>query len=366
MNENSKNNEDWNQTSDRPLKVEVLVNSLGPHERVRIREPFFMLQRMGISVRLHRHPFHLPSCIQPHSMVIWQRPLPESWQQQINLLRWFRSRGCLLLTEWDDHPDLMPIKVLKHLNDTMMAPIRGCHILHTSSSRLARELQHINPLSVVIGNATRRQPEFNADKHINCDNVRIFVGNQNREQEHQRLASNLRAWCKKDSRIKIVIINDYKLASRLPQSQTELHPLCKYQQYRALLASCHLALLPLEKTTANACKTPIKWIEAASESTVCIAGPELYGSVIDHGHTGWMVEDLDQMVSIAELLHQNTERRVAIANNAYRTIKAQYGLLASCEHRIWLYKHLWRSQKRIDRHLITRLPAASNARHFNT
>ena len=145
--------------------LEVLINSVGPHERVRVQDPFFSLQRIGVDIRLHMYPFHLPSCIRPHSMIIWQRPLPESWERQLEMLRWFRNRGCLLLTEWDDHPDLFPKKVQMKLKDTQMAPIRGCHLLHTSSQKLALNLVNINPLHLILENASRvikADPTFRA------------------------------------------------------------------------------------------------------------------------------------------------------------------------------------------------------------
>ena len=67
---------------DRPLRIEVLVNSPGPHDQVRIREPFAALQALGVDCRIHERPFRFNDCIRPHSLVIWQRPLRESQQRQ--------------------------------------------------------------------------------------------------------------------------------------------------------------------------------------------------------------------------------------------------------------------------------------------
>ena len=64
--------------TDRPLRIDVLVNSPGPHDQVRIRDPFSALQQLGVDCRIQERPFRFSSCIRPHSLVIWQRPLPES------------------------------------------------------------------------------------------------------------------------------------------------------------------------------------------------------------------------------------------------------------------------------------------------
>ena len=113
--------------NDRPLQIEVLVNSPGPHDQVRIREPFMALQALGVDCRIHERPFRFNDCIRPYSLVIWQRPLPESQQRQWEHLQWLRQRGCLLLTEWDDHPELLPASVRQQLADQAMAPPRLCH-----------------------------------------------------------------------------------------------------------------------------------------------------------------------------------------------------------------------------------------------
>ena len=61
--------------TDRPLQIEVLVNSPGLYDQVRIREPFAALRKQGVDCRIHERPFRFNDCIRPHSLVIWQGPL---------------------------------------------------------------------------------------------------------------------------------------------------------------------------------------------------------------------------------------------------------------------------------------------------
>jgi glycosyltransferase involved in cell wall biosynthesis len=347
-----------NREDPQQLRIEVLVNSIGPHERVRVRDPFFMLQRMGVDVRLHRYPFHLPSCIRPNSLVIWQRPIPESWERQMEILRWIRDRGCLLLTEWDDHPELFPQRIRVLLKGTNTAALQCCHVIHTSSTELAFQLKAYNEATVVLENATRRIPDINLRKHLDQNSFKVFIGNQNRDSEHNSLAESLSEWCRNDVEVKVVIIEDENLRRKLPADQVEHHKRCRYEKYRSLMRSCHVALLPLQHSIANACKTPIKWIEGAAESTVCIAGPELYGKSIRHGDTGWLVDDIREMTDAARWLKVQNQTRLNIAINAHAEIVRHHSLSTNCSHRLWIYERLWKMRSKIDSALISRLPEA--------
>ena len=341
-----------------------MVNSPGPHERVRVTEPFSLLESLGIDVRLHPAPFHLPSTIRPHSLVIWQRPLPESWRQQMNILRWIRDRGCLLITEWDDHPDLFPLHVQRKLIATDGAALRCCHLIQTSNTRLAEALKKFNPHNVIFENATGLIPQLNLEKHRDSSNPRIFIGNQNRHTEHQKLIDDLKRWCMRDRSIKIVVIQDRPLATALPTEQVEFHATCPYEQYRSVLRSCQIALMPLMKSTSNACKTPIKWIEAAAESVVCVGGPELYASTFNGSQRGVMVNEQTSPVLLAENLWLDVNARCRIATEAHQYVRKHHCMPPAVTYRLWMYKEIWRIRTRIDRKLLERLPQATTNRPF--
>ena len=234
-----------------------------------------MLRSWGVDVRLHAPPFHLPSSARPHSLVIWQRPLPESWQRQLETLRWIRDQGSLLLTEWDDHPDLFPEQIRNQLNATHAAALKCCHLIHTSSTTLGQVLHQHNPYNVVVENATSWIPELNLDKHLQASSARIFIGNQNRESDHQLLVEGLLQWCERDPSIRLVIVQDQKLAKALPTEQVQFHRTCPYPRFRKLMSSCHLALLPPVDPRQMLAKLQSNGWEAAAESVVCIGGPEL-------------------------------------------------------------------------------------------
>jgi hypothetical protein len=339
--------------ADRPLRIEVLVNSPGPHDQVRIREPFGALQQLGADCRIHERPFRFSHCIRPHSLVIWQRPLPESRQRQWEHLQWLRERGCLLFTEWDDHPELFPSSIRHQLEATEMAPLQLCHMLHTSNPKLLEALRPWQPLGLAMENTIHTIPAPNPDKHHN-GNIRVFVGNQNRGEEHSKLRPHLQAWLQQDARIQIVIIGDRNLASKLPNERIEYHPILNYAPYRRLLSSCQIALLPLEQTIANSCKTPIKWLECVAESVAVIAGPELYKQACPDGCSVW-APTIEQIVPLATALANEPSRRIALTTNAYHWLKANGILTDHTSFRLWIYQQLWRKRQRIDALTVRRL-----------
>ena len=86
--------------------IDVVVNSAGPWSTVRVEQPYTALQQYGWDVHFVPTPFDPLRQIRDRALVIWQRPLPESVQQWRLILQGLRSRSCLVLVDWDDHPDL--------------------------------------------------------------------------------------------------------------------------------------------------------------------------------------------------------------------------------------------------------------------
>ena len=342
---------------DRPLRIEVLVNSPGPHDQVRVREPFHALQRLGIDCRIHERPFRFSRCIRPHSLVIWQRPLPESWARQSEHLQWLRERGCLLFTEWDDHPDLFPEPIQRQLVASEFAPLVLCHALHSSSAVLVKALTSHHPLGLVFENGPAEVPPLNGHKQLQSP-LRVLIGNQNRQADHASLVAGLRAWLQADPSVQIVCVADDALAAALPSHRVERHARLAYGLYRQLLRSCQMALLPLSRSLPNRSKTVIKWAEAAAESVVVVAGPELYGAVSADAHgelTAIVVPQLDALVPAARALAAHPQQRLALAARAHRWVERAWCLEHLLPQRLELYQRIWERRDQLDRRLLQRL-----------
>ncbi len=337
----------------RPLRIEVLVNSPGPHDQVRIRDPFLAMQKLGLDCRIHEKPFLFNSCIRPNSLVIWQRPLPANRIRQWEHLQWLRERGCLLFTEWDDHPDLFNSSIRKQLEEISMAPLELCHCIHSSSTRLVKALSEFNPLGLVIDNAVSEVPKINLQKHQERT-LRVLIGNQNRLNEHEKLSEGICSWIRINQNIKLVIIADKVLKEKLPKERVEFHKLLNYNDYRSLLASCHIALLPLAENTANWCKTPIKQMECAAESVASVAGPALYKSSCPSDCAVY-VNQVQKIIGAAEILAKEHLRRQDLVKASHQWVEKEWSLQKHLAHRIWLYKSIWTRRKKLDSKLVFRL-----------
>ena len=334
-------------------RVDVLVNSPGAWATVRTDQPFAALQRSGWDVRVHTKPFLLQQVVRPASLVVWQRPLPDSVAQWLAVVAWIRAQGCLLLVEWDDHPDLFPPGIRAKGQSLDWLQLRCAHGLQASSLQLHRVLRGFHPAVWLLENAVDPVPPLrwpSASEH-----ARIFLANFNREAEHRRLARVLADWlCEADGPT-LVTLGSSGLDGLMPMQRWERHPVQPYEQYRRLLSSCDVALLPLDKGEAQACKTAIKWQEAAAESVAVVAGPELYGPWCADGRYGICVSSVDEVIPEARDLVCDLPRRQLIVADAHARVSALQ-LQRQLLWRMELYQRLWRLRPALDRQLLMRYP----------
>jgi hypothetical protein len=335
--------------------IDVLVNAVGSWATVRVQQPFGALQQLGWDVQIHEPPLDLTRIIRPRSLVIWQRPVPQSWQQWKHCVSLIRSRESLLLVEWDDHPALFPQEVRQRMQACDHAHLRMVHALHCSCPALARALNRFHPHALVVENGVAPLPALNLVKHQANRPIRVFLGNLNRLEEHRQLVPALRRWLADSPSLQLVCAGPTGLEGQMPQERVEQHSLLEYPAYRQLLASCQLALLPLSRGAAQACKTPIKWLEAAAESTVVVAGPELYGPWLANNRHGLWAESVEQVVALARQLANNPARRQKLAAQAHQAAQ-QHALNNQLAWRQELYQHLWRIRESLDRELLERWP----------
>lgn len=323
-----------------------------------MRQPFLAMKELGVDCRLHERPFRFNYCIRPHSLVVWQRPLPPSWDRQIEYLQWLRQRGCLLVTEWDDHPTLFPIKVQTHLEACSMAPLVACHAIQGSSAALSTALRCWNPLIICVENGVHPVPKLKTNKHKSNIN-RIFIGNQNRSSEHNELVDPLRQWLGNDPSTAAIIVGDTTLAKKIDKpNQVKYFPLLKYQDYRKVLRSCNVMLLPLKKGEPERCKTVIKWAEASAESVAVVAGPELYSKVEANGEgerTCSIGLNPEDVVKKARELTQNKKKLLKQTRTAHEWVAQDWGLNDLILERIDLYRSLWKRRAKLDELLVNRL-----------
>jgi len=205
----------------------------------------------------------------------------------------------------------------------------------------------------VLENHVANIPALNLEKH-STPQLRVLVANQNRNTEHQAISDALLQWAQSCPWIEVVVVADRELAAKLPDNQRDYHPMLDYPNYRQLLRSCHIALLPLAKGTANACKTPIKLLECAAESVATVCGPELYGRSAPSG-VATVVDTLGAIVPAAQALAQRLQRRQRQVEQAHRWVETHWDLDQGQTTRLWLYQQLWKRRRQLDQRLVARL-----------
>lgn len=322
---------------------------------MRVEQPFQALQNRGWDVQMHAWPFDLNHALRTDSLVIWQRPVATSWSQWRNVLQLIRRHGSLLVVEWDDHPHLFPVEIQARMREGAYAHLRLCHVLQCSSSRLQQALKTYHRHPLVVENGIERISPLNLAKHEPTTPTRIFLGNLNRTAEHQQIERSLNGWLEHDPALTLVCVGPSGLSDQLPQQQLEQHPLLDYWSYRQVLGSCQLALLPLQRGEPQACKTPIKWLEAAAESTVVIGGPELYRPWLQERCYGIWSSSVELTVPLAQALMLKPSIRQTIARQAHRAAYA-HALEQQVPWREELYRHLWRLRSRLDHQLVEQHP----------
>ena len=345
------------------LKIEVLVNSPGPHDSVRIRQPFEAIQRLGIDCRIHERPFRFQKCIRPNSLVIWQRPLPSSEERMKEHLEWLRERGCILLIDWDDHPELLPNAVVQEMKNQKMAALKYNHCILTSNTELAEYLSKFNPLCITLENGVEIIRELNKEKHaqefrIN-NKLKVFIGNLNRAQENTSIERKLRSWIERDQRIELVMVGQKDLEGGITGENVQAYEILDYQAYRSLLSTCHIALAPLENNKPNNCKTVLKWQECAAESVAVIGGPALYKKQLSND-TGIWVNSLADIVTKAEELSIDHMLRINLVTKAWYQLNNGWTLGNQLYWRLWLLGEIWKKRYIIDKGLVKRLKLAKN------
>ena len=178
--------------------------------------------------------------------------------------------------------------------------------------------------------------------------------------EQRFLASSLRKWLLEPQGPLLVTVGSSGLEGLLPSERVESHQPLAYSSYRQLLASCQLALLPLQCGEPQSCKTPIKWLEAAAESVAVVAGPELYGPWLEHSRYGLSANSLTEIVPLArQLVDQPQQRREMVARAHARA--HEFRLEALLPWRMALYCHLDRIAGTLEHALEQRYPNETRA-----
>lgn len=199
----------------------------------------------------------------------------EKFQAQMEALI---AKGWLLVLDMDDDPNHWSGYV-----DSDFYAFKAVHAVTVSTEHLADVIRPFNANVQVFANAIFELPVV---KDAGPQKLRVFFGALNRQPDWQAVMAGIvaAALALKD-RVEFVVVHDQAFYDALPAevSKTFL-PTLGIEQYTQTLASCDIALLPLNDTPFNRCKSDLKLIECAAAQVAVICSEVVYAKQAAH-HT---------------------------------------------------------------------------------
>ncbi len=314
--------------------------------RPRIREPFAMLKTIpGVKCTTGIVP-DLPS--DANKILIRQR----NTFIEVEHLRKFIADGWLIVQECDDYP-------LAYENGATRDWIvfRGCHAISCSTQAIAEIVRQYNPNVIVFENQIAELPPWRDREE--CGEVAIFFGAQNREADWAPIMPAINRVLADNPQVHFRVVHDRAFFDALNCPKV-FKPFCDYAEYRSFLRTCHIALLPLEDTPFNRCKSDIKFLECAAEGVACLMNKTVY--VATHAKapgSGLWYDCTEDFEECLRGLIEDAGLRASCANFAYAYVRDNRLLSQHFRKRSAWYQSLLDAKPSLDQQLLERVPELS-------
>ncbi len=323
--------------------------------RPRIREPFAMLKTIpGVKCTRSTRDGHnrvVPDLPTDASKILVRQ---RNTFIEVEHLRKFIADGWLIVQECDDYPLAYELGAAR---DWMV--FRGCHAIQCSTEAIAEIVRQYNPNVMVFENQIAELPPLG--EFDNGDIINIFCGWQNRNEDWKPILPSLNRVAADHPEIHFLVIHDHEFFDALNAPLKAFRPFCEYSEYRALLSGCDIALLPLEDTPFNRCKSDIKFLECAAEGVAVLASRDMHACRGNRLYRGMMdfYETPAEFEAYLSLLIEKPEKRLALAQNAYACVRDNRLLSQHYRKRYEWYQSLLSSKPNLDRQLLERVPELS-------
>lgn len=344
----------WRAMRKRPVRplplVSTMLNPVGGVSHVRVLEPMHALATdPSFKTSIIGNVDPRPNFSGDPGIFIFHRPLLAG-EPGLARIRALLQEGWLVLCEFDDHPDYIPV-----LQRPDVYNFRGVHAVQTSTEPLAEVLRQHNSEVMVFPNAITRLADV---KNFGSTERRtIFFAGLNRENEWPPYIAALNSVASRvGGRLHFQIVNDRGLFDALRTPHKTFVPLCDYETYLAILGSCDISFMPLLDTPFNRCKSDLKFIELAARRVVSLASDVVYGDIIDDGRTGVLFRNQDELERRLYRLVVDPAVGPGIGEAA-RSYVAQNRMLAyQVSRRSEWYNSLWARREQLKRDLLLRVP----------
>jgi len=209
------------------------------------------------------------------------------------------AKGWVIVSEIDDDPYRWPEYAA---ND--FRAFRGVHAVTVSTETLAATIRSWNPTVEVFPNAMFALPRQSPTTPKQGERLRLFFGALNRGRDWAAIRQGvLAAAATLGDVVEFVVVHDREIHDDLPaQVHKTFHPTLPYDRYIAVLATCDVALLPLEDTPFNRRKSDLKFIECCAAGVVPICSPLVYADRAEHHAIGLFATDAGEWREAIERL----------------------------------------------------------------
>jgi SAM-dependent methyltransferase len=272
-------------------------------------------KQAGVTEARIDHPLSALSSL-PAARVTWAEngiSIPQDWEPGVLILqRQFQvdpkfnahierliAKGWVVVQDMDDDPHHW-----KEFVESDFYAYRAVHAVTVSTEPLAEMIRRWNPNVRVFPNAVFELPAVSPTTPKQDGRIRVFFGALNRGADWAALVNAYgRAAGTLAERIEFVVVHDRAFFDALPVEVAKVfHSTLSHPEYMEVLASCDVALLPLQDTPFNRMKSDLKFIECCAAGAVPVCSPVVYAESAVHRDIGVFAETPeDWQWALAEL-----------------------------------------------------------------
>jgi SAM-dependent methyltransferase len=303
----------------------------------------------GVTVRLGQSPDtpDLPAEA-PRVMILHRRLL--NTPDAPRFINQFRRRGWVVVQEFDDDPAHWPV-----IAGSDHFAFRGVHAVQTTTPALEALFRGFTDEVAVFPNTVSDLPE--PANFADPSRLRLFMGGLRRGPDYAPYLAELnQVLAQSGSRLAVEVIFERETFDALRTTHKRFHPLLPYPAYRALMARCEIAFMPLADTRFNGFKSDLKFIEAGAHGLACLASPVVYGATIRDGETGMIVRSPAEFGAALRGLLADPARARAMGAAARGWVRDNRMLASQTPQRLAWYRSLWERRAALDAALVARAP----------
>jgi SAM-dependent methyltransferase len=321
---------------------------------VRTRLPAEQLETLpGLSVNYGERTVSLPLGRSVHPKILLQQRGSKkdeaAWMPHLADLI---AREWVIITEFDDHPDLFRELGRGHAESIELA-LSAAHAIQTSTPALEEAFRQTNPETRRFDNALFSLGPY---RDRSAEPARVFYGALNRERFSGQVAKALTPCVEANPDTEFVVVHDKAFFQALPTRSKRFLPAMPYTDYLRTMAQCHIALTPLEGTFGERFKSDIKFLEAAGAGVAMIASPPVYADTIVDGQTGLIAAAVEDWPGALSRLLGDPKLRQRLARNAWEYVRSERMFAYQAAARRDWYLDLWERRAELTDALVARHP----------